>query len=295
MKLTEKGKTAILIQGFALNRTEVIQFLASFFAGLEKPETDTPGTDLKPFLDLVLSLKQTLPLSIPLLRDLAALVNGKTGLPAGPVKKRIDRRYARLCRLQEELGRLDLKKAAPGVTPEDYIFSRIDFSRYRKMPEEEFDLLFPAGLTDFDEAFCKKNFGLERDKIQSAIEKNYTKEEGFYKMRRDNPLTLSIMRTLDTSLETSPLFTAEEIREELTNLLDFTGGGKTRGGLLPGMEKLYRQLALSLNGIVIAHGDAMTTKLFISPQGDLSGTFRPGNKPWTLVLIPEGMLHCAAP
>ena len=234
-----------------------------------------------------------LPFSLPLLRDMADLAAGKNRV-TGPLKRRIERYYIRLCRLQEELGRLELKKAALGATLgisgyktfEDFAFSQIDFSRYRKMDEKDFDELFPEGLRDFDETFFKKNFNLGRREIQSVIEGSYKKIEGQYMLKRETPLVLSLMRTLETSLETSPLFSAGEINEELQKLLDFIEGGRAKGKLLPGMERLFSLLVLSLDNVLITHGDGMTTKLFISPGGDLSGTFRPGNKPWTLVLIP---------
>jgi len=264
----------------------VLQILKSFFAGLENVPGQKPpdAKKLKPFLDLVLSLRKDLPLSIPLLRSQAIIALGKNH-ETTLLERRIERRYRRLCRISSELRLLDFKKATPGMSPEDYVFSQIDFSRYRKMEEKEFDSLFPEGLTDFDEAFFRKNFKLGKDEVQSVIEKSYRKEEGVYKIQRENPLILSIMRTLDTSLESLDLFTAEEIHGELENLLDFVGDRKTRKKL-PGMEQLYPLLVLSLNGKIITHEDGMTTTLFISPKGELSGTFRPGNKPWTLVLIP---------
>ena len=305
-----------------MNRVEVHNFLKSFFAetgkasgGKQKP----PGAArLEPFLDLILSLKRDLPLSIPLLRDLAVLVTGKDN-EAGLLKKRIERRYRRLCRISSELGRLDLKKAA-GIsmstthgatqsaaghkTLEDFVFSQIDFSRYRKMSEKDFDMLFPESLEDFDESFLKKNFGLDKTEIKSAIEGSYKKTEGEYRLQRETPLVLSVMRTLETSLEAAPLFTAGEIKGELQSLLGFLEGdagsaGKNSGKndstgkakLLSGIERLYPLLVSGLDNVIITHGDSMTTKLFISPNGDLSGTFRPAGKPWTLVLIPAELIN----
>ena len=293
-----------------VNRLEVIRFLESFFAELN----NAGKKDIAPFQNFVLSLKRELPLSISLLRELALLgLKAAQQSPGGPqslsspkiplagsgprtggsrpvamadgiLKRRLDRRYARLCRVQEELGRLDFKKAPPGVSPEDFIFSRIDFSRYREMSEKEFGDLFPEGLTDFDDGFFEKNFGLNKTEIQSLIEESYKKTAGTYIIRKESPSilsVLSIMRTLDTSLESSPLFTAEETLMELRNLLGFVG----KGAGIPGIELLYPLLVLSLDNVCITHEDGMTTKLFISDGGDLAGTFLPGNKPWTLVLI----------
>ena len=117
-------------------------------------------------------------------------------------------------------------------------------------------------LPDFDEAYFTNNFGLDRREVQSLIENGYKKEDGFYRIQQENPITLSIMRALDSSLENSSLFSVEEVTKEL-----------------------YPQLISHLDGMVITHEDGMKTTLFISPDGDLSATFRPGNKPWTRVLI----------
>ena len=248
-------------------------------------------TTLKPFLDFIISLKQDLPVFIPILRDLA-LLGTESGKASGVLKRRIERRYVRLCRVQGELGRLDLKKAAPGVSPEDYVFSQIDFSRYREIEETDFIFFFQEGITDFDESFFKKNFGPDHGEIRSLIEKSYEKADGTYIIKHENPkyeilLTLSVMRTLDTSLEDSPLFTAEEISAELKSLFNYLGGSAVFSPAdFRNTDKLFSLLVLNLDGVIVTHKDGMETKLFISPKGDLSGIFRPGNKPWTRILIP---------
>ena len=265
-----------------MNRPEVFQFLKSFFAGLK----NVPGAGqkgLEPFLELVLSLKQSL-ISVPLLRDLANFILEKDSNTS--IKRKIDRRYKRLCRVQEELGRLDLKKAVSNkdksFTLEDYVFSRIDFGRYRKMDKKEFEGIFPEALTDFDDSFFKKNFSFSREEIRTAIVGAYGLEQGAYLIKRETPLVLSVMRALDTSLESSSLFSAGEIGEELKKLLDFAGGAAKA---LPGTELLYPLLVSALDNRSVTHEDGMITKLFLSPKGDLSGTFRPADKAWTLVLI----------
>ena len=256
-----------------------------------------PAAKLKPFLDLVISLKRDLPVSIPLLRDLADMANaGKTTQDTGPgkgtglLKRRIERRYLRLCRNQEELGRLNLKEASPGSSPEDYIFSQIDFSRYRKMDEKYFELFFPEGLEDFGDYFLKNFFDFNRGEILKTIEESYEKTEGLYKIQKETPLVLSIMRTLETSLENLDLFCAGEINGEVKNLWTYVSGRKNQK-LPPGAEKLYRSLVLSMDNTLYTHEDGMSTKFFISSKGDLSGTFRPGGKPWTLVLIANSALN----
>ena len=286
-----------------MNRLEVMQILKSFFRRLEDAgEDEDPVALLKPFLDIVLSLKKDLPLSIPALRALASLIMNKvkTEQPAGAEKNiiygRINRKYKRLCRIQDELSRLNLKKAAPGVVLEDFIFSQIDFSRYREINADYFENLYVEGLGDFDGSFYKKNFNCAGEEIRSIIEKSYEKVGNVYKIRKENPLILSIMRNLETSLETLPLLSPGEINEETKNLLDFAAGfqaaGSAAGGIaysmresITGMELLYRYLVPGLDSVRIFHEDGISTELFISGQGELSGTFYPGNKPWTLILI----------
>jgi len=241
--------------------------------------------DVNRFLENITAL----PPPIPILRDVADLIAEKNRR-SGPIKKRIERFYMRLCRLQEELGRMDLKKARLGAalgvtgykTLEDFAFSTIDFSRYRKITEKEFDKLFPEGLTDFEESFLKKSFGLGREELQSVIEESYQKAEGEYRLLRENSLILSVMRALETSLEAVPIFTAAEVTEELQTL------PSSIREKLP--TQLYPLLVSSLDNALVTHSDGRTTKLSLSPKGDLAGTFQPGGKPWTLVLIPAELL-----
>jgi len=216
------------------------------------------------------------------LRELTSLAANAAQAETGPVKKRIHRLYLRLCRLQEELGRLDLKKAKPnislGLSLEDYIFSNIDFSRYREINENYFTTLFSEGLTDFGEDFLSKNFKRGRNEIKTLIGQSYKKAEGAYMIGKESPLILSVMRTLETSLDTLPIFSLEEITEELDRIPAKYGGRENQ-------EKLYSLLVTSLDGVIVTHDDGMTTKLSITASGELAGTFRPADKPWTLVLI----------
>ena len=264
-----------------MNRIEVRAFLKSFFLKLKDPQGGKKA-DIKPFLDLVLSFRGDLPLSIPILRDLGAV---KTGRESILIKGKIDRLYRRLCRLQEELGRLDLKKAASGTALEDFVFSQIDFFRYRNIEKSVFEGFYSQGLNDFGNAFFYKNFGFTGEEIKSLIESSYVSAEGIYELRKESPLILSVMRTLETNLDTLPLFTAPEIERELNDICAFVmGEGK---GSLRGSEGLFPLLAASLDGLQVIHIDGMATRLFIGSRLDLEGTFRPGGKPWTRVLIPE--------
>ena len=240
---------------------------------------------LKPFLAYISSISESNPLyaSIPILRELTGMALNEERAATGPVTKRIYRQYYRLCRLQEELGQLDLKKAKPSVSlgfnVEDYIFSNINFSRYKEINETYFVKLFAEGLEDFPDAFFWINFKQRRDDIKDLIERNYQKTEGIYKVKKESPLLLSVMRTLETSLETELPFSLGEIMEELGRIPAKYGGMENK-------KKIFWLLVSSLDGVIITHDDGMTTKLFITESGDLAGTFRPADKPWTLILIP---------
>ena len=248
---------------------------------------------LKRFFDFILPQ----PLSLPLLRELALFSTGATspGLEPGPLVSGIHRRYLRLCRLQEELAGLNLEKAKPGDSLEDFVFSKIDFLRYREIEDTYFETLFLEGLKDFDEAFFKEKFYLDKKEIQSMIETSYEKTEKIYRLQRENSMILSVMRTLETSLEDLPLFTPEEIGEELKNIPGFEGGSpealpaETRN-----VETLFPLLVLSLDGVVIG-GRGMETKLTISAEGNLEGIFQHDNKPWTRILIPMNQSASSQP
>jgi hypothetical protein len=239
---------------------------------------------LKPFLDYVLSVNESRSFYayIPILRELTGMAVNAAQAEEGPVKKRIRRLYYRLCRLQEELARLDLKKAKPNVSLgfaiEDFIFSQIDFSRYKEIDENYYTKLFAEGLADFDDGFLKKNFNRSREEIKTLIERSYKKTEGVYKIETESPLVLSVMRTLETSLETLPPFSLEEIMEELNRIPAKYGGRENQ-------EKIFSLFVSSLDGVSIAHDDGMAATLFITDSGELAGTFRPSGKPWTRVLI----------
>ena len=280
---------------------------------------------LKLFFDHVLSVKEEHSTSFPLLQNLAVLGVLRSGsgpeqithVKPGIIERKIDRHYRRLCRVQEELGQLNMKQAAaknlpvegtPGISFEDYVFSQIDFSRCRQMAAGDFERIFPESLTDFDEDFFVKNFRISRNETRVLIEKSYKKENALYKIQGESPLLLSVMRTLETSLENNELFTVAEIQAELESFINLTSqsdkkslSGKSdfpgllsesdeNGKMHPDTKQLFPLLVSSLDGLNITHHDGMKTKLFVSSgPGDspknLSATFMPGNKAWTRVLI----------
>ena len=239
---------------------------------------------LRPFFEKILfgdcaGSSRNLPVP-SVLSALAAVAAGRHG-DAAFFYDKIERRYLRLCRLQTELSGLDFKNAPGGQSPEDFVFSSIDFTRYSEIEESRFKGVFLAGLADFGDSFFRKNFNLSGSEAKSLMESGYQKNEtpegAAYKLQKPAPLILSLMRGLETSLESLPLFTPAEIQGEL-DALPFAVKG--------GAAKIYPLLALSLDGLLVTHKDGMATKLTYTPGGDLSGTFQPGNKPWTLVLVP---------
>jgi hypothetical protein len=199
------------------------------------------------------------------------------------IKKRLDRRYARLCAVQEELGKLNSRQPEQGISFEDFVFSRTGFSRYAIIRTEDFELYTP-GLDDYDDAFFTRNFRLSRKEAGAVIAGSYKKTNAGYCLLKRNPLILSLMRTLETSLEMVPLLCEEEILGELKLIYAFLGAGPLPSG---NAGNFFRFLVQRLDQVTVVHHDMRETKLFVTPEGGLSGIFRPQGKPWTLSLIPE--------
>ena len=225
------------------------------------------------------NLPQDPALVIPLLRDLAA---GPGKNPGGVIKKRLDRRYARLCVIQDELNRLNDRQPEAGTSFEDFVFSRTDFSRYNNIPPENLEL-YTSGLEDYDEIFFTRNFRLSRKETAGAIAGAYKKTSAGFCLIRPGPLILSIMRTLETSPDMVPLMTEGEILEELRNIYAYIKAGPFPAG---STGDFFRFLVQTMDQVTVTHRDGRETKLAAGPGGGLSGIFRPRDKPWTLTLIP---------
>jgi hypothetical protein len=218
-------------------------------------------------------------LAIPLLRDLAA---GAGKNPEGVIKKRLDRRYARLCAIQDGLNRLKGPQPEQGASFEDFVFAQTDFSRYKIIPLENFEL-YTCGLEDYDEKFYVRNFRLSREKTAAVIAGRYQKTASGFCLLRQSPLILSIMRTLETSPDMVPLMGEDEILQELKGIYAYLEAGPFPEG---GAGGFFRFLVQTLDRVTVTHRDGRETKLFAVPGGGLSGVFRPRDKPWTLALIP---------
>ena len=236
---------------------------------------------------------------MPLLWNLAFLWELRGGgsrnirqIKPGIIEKKINRHYLRLCRVQEELGKLDLKKSKT-ASLEDYVFSQLDFTPYKEIPELEFENILMESIQDFNEAFFQRNFNLNKNDAHILIKKFYVKEDSLYIMQGENPLVISLIHSLYTSLEDSGLFSMEDIENELNIFSSISKERDPEVPLLPDTESIFYQLINSLGGLNITHNDGMKTKLFIKSREDgsienLSATFMPNNKAWTRVLI-----HCS--
>jgi hypothetical protein len=193
------------------------------------------------------------------------------------IGRRIESRYRRLCFVQKEFVKLNAaakqyaEKESVGTSPsgssggfEDFVFAQIDFSVYKKIDVKEFSLIFEEGLEDYDEAFFIKAFGIDRKAVQKTIETAYIKIGPFRVCKKADPLLLSIMRTLHTSLEFAPILRLEEVAS----------------------EEQYRALIAALDGVEIRHSDGMMTRLFSPKDGTgLCGTFYPQGKAHTIKLL----------
>jgi hypothetical protein len=100
-------------------------------------------------------------------------------------------------------------------------------------------------------------------------------------LRRENFVILSAMRMLETSLDSVPLFTAAEVTREIENV---------PAAIQDKLKPLYPRLISALNNAAVIHDDGSATTLSISPSGDLLGTFHPGGKAWTRLLVPAQLL-----
>ena len=205
------------------------------------------------------------------------------------VRRRIESRYRRLCFVHEELERLNAlaklepaakNKSASEQAPdlanrsfEDFVFSRINFSVYKKIDTEEFNLLFKDGLYDYDDSFYQQFFSMNREEVQKTIKESYVKAGPVYLCKKSSPLLLSIMRTVHTTLDFAPLL----------------GGGEIAD------NDQIKAVAGILDGLTVRHDDGMETKLFIPKEANLNiqekallcGTFYPLGKACTITLIPE--------
>jgi hypothetical protein len=251
------------------------------------------------FLRLLRNLPAELALKTPVLRDIADLSDSNDGTivaQPGLIRRRLDRRYARIRVVHAELGKLDFKKAASGTGLEDMVFAQTDFDMYKKISREDLNTFFDEGLDDFEDAFYKNNFMMDRGAAQKAISHWYQPKEEYYSCAVMNPLLLGIMCTLHTSLEFAPLITAAETLGECEILIRFLQsqdiivpalGDDAVSGLTQNFPVLFSSLIRSLDKVTVIHPDGMATTLSIR-TGETSpvlyGTFHPDHKAHTIPL-----------
>jgi hypothetical protein len=237
------------------------------------------------FLRLLRDLPPELVLKMPVLSDIADLSGGHAGAHRGLIRRRLDRRYARICVVHAELGKLDFKKAKPGTGLEDMVFAQTDFNRYKEINREDFNTFFDEGLDDFDDSFYKKNCMMDRGAVRNAIFHRYRLEGEHYYCVAGNLLLLGIMRTLHTSLDFAPLIRVEETQRECETLIRFLQSqGVTVPGLTHNFSALFAALVRSLDKVTVIHPDGMAATLSLNGE-TLNGTFYPANKAHTIRLI----------
>ncbi|MDR2185020.1 MAG: hypothetical protein LBO80_05055 [Treponema sp.] len=285
----------------------------TFFASLKEkpPDKRSTGRFLRDLFEM-----DPPPDFMPVLRDAAALAAGayriRTGA-AGAVAARLNRRYLRLRFVQEELGKLDFKKAKNGTAFDDFIFEQTDFSTYNKIDEDIFRQFYIDGFDDFSSAFFEKAFGISREAALAAVRKGYQRTGTLYLQRKSGTpdgsgglprfLLLSIMRTLQTSLDFLPLIAAEEILAECNALIRFLQketrplqetliDAESFFYLARNFNIFFGCLLCSLDKAVFTHDDGMETLLTAGPgQGKaagnlaLYGVFHPGGKACTIPLV----------
>jgi hypothetical protein len=240
---------------------------------------------------------------IPVLTEIADISAGKAAGLQGQgsrslLRKRLDRRYARVCVVHSELNKLNFKNARPGTGFDDFIFQQTDFDVYKQISAENFAVFFLEGLDDYDESFYKKNFMMDKEKLKALIGRSYAPAGDSYVCKtlngKINPLLLGIVRTLHTSLEFLPLIGKEELHGETAILIRFLQSHsavdeESAANLSAGFPALFGGFLHALNGAVVTHLDTMKTTLTVKTENGkpaLYGTFRPGNKAFTIPLIP---------
>jgi hypothetical protein len=247
-----------------------------FFLGLKNQDLDALGA-------LLDALGTSVEPPLPVMRGIAGL---RKKPPASPVEspyepgnilaERLLRRYLRIRAVQDTLTALDFKKAGPRAGLDDFVFSQIDFSVYKKIPEDDFAPFSRPGLDDFEDSFFKP-FSLDREAAASMIGWAYQKTGGFFEIREDrllgHPLLMSLMRSLQTSTAFVPLLSREELFTECVHLAR-------------GFGPVFTLFLRALDGAMVEHPDGASTDLSVRTDKGLTlrGTFHPRGKAYTITL-----------
>jgi hypothetical protein len=269
-----------------------------------------------PALGGFLEASEELPLDLPLLGEMrefrllsgamtahgtaARGVSASHGT-AGAVPAKLERRYQRLCFVQESLEHIDFKKAKPGQGFEEFMLGQTDFSRYASLDKQFFNGLFIDGLDDYPDSFFTSAFRMNRKAIRTLVLASYAEKAGSLALIKNNLFILSVMRTLHSSLDFASLWDKEAVLNELGGVLAFfterriidTGPSavlKEKGG------EVFVCLLSLFHHAEYRHDDGVKTGLFLAPFRGcicLAGSFKPLGKAHSLALVSSG-LPCGA-
>jgi AraC-like DNA-binding protein len=238
-----------------------------------------------------LSCLDEIPADLPIMKNIICLNKGGTDTN-GILGRRIKRRYERLCFIQKEqpypAGSASPAKRVPGL---------VDFTVYKKIPEDKFHLFFGNGLMDFSDEYFINTFGITAENIRSYIDKAYQKRDSWYYLK--DPRILHIMRSLSISLHWKPIFGEDEFSLEYTGLIrELENRGLVNGDIVKELSKitalLYYRFFCALDSASVVHADGMRTDLRIQKNSGyvfLTGIFRPQNRPHAITLGSASILN----
>ncbi|MDR1428864.1 MAG: hypothetical protein LBI85_01120 [Spirochaetaceae bacterium] len=252
-----------------------------------------------PALGGFLEASASLPLELPLLggmREFRASLGGPGLVNAAPVRAKLERRYLRLCFVQESLERIDFKKLKSGEGFEEFMLGQADFSRYALLDEKTFKGLFIDGLEDYPDAFFPQAFRMNREALRTLLLAGYARGEGKAALIKNNLFILSVMRTLHSSLDFAPLWDEKDVLNEMNTVLVFFSGrgitGREPASVLRERgDEIFLCLLSLFHHVEYRQEDGAKTHLFLAPfrgRVCLAASFRPLGKAHSLALSLSG-------
>ncbi|MDR0388687.1 MAG: hypothetical protein LBH73_01295, partial [Spirochaetaceae bacterium] len=246
-------------------------------------------------------------LELPLLkeiREFPALPGGTQGSAGrGKAAAKLERRYQRLCFVQESLEHVDFKRLKPGQDFEAFMLGQADFSRYALIDEKIFTGLFIGGLDDYPDSFFGSMFGMNREAIRALMLASYAEKAGKRLLVKNRLFILSVMRSLHSSLDFAPLWDKEAVVNEIDAVLAFFAGRGIIGqrpsaALKAKSAELFLCLLNLFHHTEYFHEDGVKTKLYLTPfRGyiSLAALFSPLGKAHSLSLVSSGFPSAALP